>query len=150
MSAIKNIILIFIIFSLAACKITGEATDEFEQEDLEPKINLGGIIGATIPSKTKRENKELRERLERLEQAQQSGNTGGYQQPSRPGDLTSPPIGGSRFPAVVQQPRTVISPADKANFEEWKKARSKGSGDYREFKEYQEWLEFKKLKEQKQ
>ena len=148
MNNFRLFISILIFISLSACKVTGEAEDQFDEEDKEPKIGLGNI--GIFKSKTKKENEELRARLERLEQAQQTGQTPVYQPAGRPGDITAPPVGGgNRAPLPLPQQRPTISPEDAANFEEWKRARARGSSDYKDFKEYQEWLEFKKLQEQK-
>ena len=149
MKQLKTIFTAALLLSLVACKITGEAEDEFDREDQEPKIGLGNI--SILKSKSRKENEELRARLERLESAQRTGNAPVYQPTTNTGDITAPPIGGNA-PVAVPAPQTGvnISSQDAANFEEWKRARASSSNDYKEFQEYQEWLEFKKLKEQKQ
>ena len=148
---LRVLISVLIFISLSACKVTGEPEDPFDEEEKEPRIDLGGIAGGIFKSKARKENEELRERLERLENAQRTGNVPVYQptNTTNNGDITAPP-GAVNAPVVNRQPSVAISSQDSANFEEWKRARASSSNDYQEFKEYQEWLEFKKLKKQKQ
>ena len=166
MKIIKIIITGIFLFSVAACKVTGEAKDAFDLDDEEPSLGVAKRVGNLFTSKTRKENKELRARLERLEKAQQEGNVPVYQpdsnnyksQTRKENDelrarLERLENAQKQGNVTASQPAPInngvsISQNGATNFEEWKRARSSSSNDYEEFKEYKEWLEFKKLKKQ--
>ena len=156
----KKLLVILPIILVTACgTTTGPAEDPFDEEDKEPKISIGGILGGSsrkARAKAKAENDALRERIERLENARQAGGDANTNNASTNTNNTSNSSTANPNPVPSPSPAPVLRPPGSSpnpssvSFREWSSARDKNSPEYDEFQEYQKWLEFKKFKEQSQ